>query len=91
MIRSNVDAGPAKQRRRYTAVPAKVSFQIVLNETEYAALETFRVVTLKEALPFDWVDFHSGNAATYRFTGPPIEKFFADDMWTLQISLEKLP
>ena len=86
-----MDVGPAKQRRRFTAVPSPVTIQIILHVTELDALLTFKKTTLQDALPFDWIDFLDGTTATYRFTGPIQQQFYVDDLWTCTLQLEKLP
>lgn len=92
-IRTSMDTGPAKQRRRFTAVPSMVTLQMHLQEAEIATLKNFVEVTLQSVLPFQWVDFPTGIAANYRFVSGQTPKVahFAGDIWTVTISLEKLP
>lgn len=40
-IRSDMDAGPARQRRRYTAVPTQVSAQVTLTREQFALFEAW--------------------------------------------------
>jgi hypothetical protein len=91
-IRTGVDAGPPKARRRYTAVFTPVTFNLILSEAEITILNTFVITTLQDVLPFDWVDFqNTGNVATYRFLSRPTTKWYADNLWTVGFNLEKLP
>jgi hypothetical protein len=91
MIRSAVDTGPAKQRRRFTAVPKPVTFTLQMSEAEIAILETFRITTLQEVNVFDWIDFKTGAPATYRFMAPPTFTWDADVIWQVTFNLEQMP
>lgn len=74
MLRSNMDAGPAKMRRRFTAAVRPVQGIIVVDETQLATFKTFYGTTLKDgSLPFDWHEhLPAGDAtvATFRFVAP---------------------
>jgi hypothetical protein len=89
--RTTVDAGPVKQRRRYTAVAEPVTVQIKLSSAQLITLIAFKATTLQEVNPFDWIDFVSGAAATYHFIGPIGQRYYGGDFWTVTIPLEKLP
>jgi hypothetical protein len=88
-----VDAGPAKVRRRFTAVPEDVTIQMILSEAEMATLKDFIVNTLLYVLPFTWVDFRTNVAANYRLKNGqlPSEEHYGDDMWMVSLDLELLP
>lgn len=92
-VRSEMDAGPAKQRRRYTAVPSAITFTLHLSKAQWAILETFYSVTLKTVEAFNWIDFRTGNAASYRFVAAPAETYLGGDgdYWSVDIQLERLP
>jgi hypothetical protein len=93
-IRSSVTSGPAKMRRRFTAVPADVTVGLQLSEAEIAILETFVKTTLGEVLPFDWVNFHTGATVSYLFkAGWSSVKltWYVGDIWTVSMALEQLP
>jgi len=91
VVRTTTDAGPVKQRRRYTSVAEPVTVQLVLSSADVATLETFKSTTLQDANPFDWIDFVSGGAAAYHFIGPIGKQYFGGDYWTVTLPLEKLP
>ena len=56
LLRTPMDAGPAKTRRRFTAGIKPVKAQMDLTAAQAATFETFFDVTLKAgALAFDWV------------------------------------
>ncbi len=93
-IRTSTGAGPHKLRRRFTAVPEDVTLQLILTEDQMQVLFDFAKSSLGEVGPFDWVDFRTGNPATYRFKAGYSsikQKWFAGDMWTIDIDLELLP
>ena len=93
-IRSSVTAGPAKLRRRWTAAPETVTLTGHLDEAELKILRDFVKITLKEALPFGWKDFRTGDAANYRFFAGWSSvgtKHYGDCIWTVSLQLEMLP
>jgi hypothetical protein len=92
-VRTEMDAGPAKHRRRYTAVPSRLSCTLHLSKAQWATLETFYSTTLATVLPFTWVDFRTGAAANYRFVDAPAETYLGGDgdFWTVELQLERLP
>lgn len=92
IIRTQMENGPYKQRRRFTNVPETFTFTMVLSKANLAILMTFVTVTLGDVLPFDWIDFRTGAAAVYRFTKRPEPTWFAGDgdYWTVAFELELL-
>lgn len=93
-IRTQMDAGAPKVRRRYTANGADVTFEIRVTREQVSTLETFVATTLKDVLPFDWKDWRLPNtpAATYRFKKrPKYSPTERADVWTATLELEKLP
>lgn len=98
-LRTQMDVGVPKQRRRYTAVVENHSVPIALSGK--ALKDTFIPFydnTLSSGtLPFDWTDIVTDTVATYRFRAPPtwridigssnIDKRF----YTATLELEKLP
>lgn len=92
-IRTQMETGPFKQRRRFTNVFETFTFQMVLSKANYATLMDFVKNTVKDVLPFDWIDFRTGAAATYRFIKRPTVVYYAGDgdYWTVQIELELMP
>ena len=91
-VRTQMDAGAPKMRRRYTAVYEDLSFTLVLSKADLATLMTFITQTLQDVLPFDWIDFRTGAAAVYRFKQRPHVTYYAGngDYWTVAIDLELL-
>lgn len=93
-IRTSVDVGPPKLRRRYTAVVEPCTLNFQMNEAEIAILKTFVQDTLQDVLPFTWIDFRTGGAATYRFDkgwASVSHQWDSGDVWDVTITLELLP
>lgn len=67
-VRTQMAAGTAKVRRRFTGVVEQVSFTLRVNATQVGTLDTFVVVTLKDVLTFNWRNFRRPSA-----TAPPVQ------------------
>lgn len=94
-IRTQMAAGAAKMRRRFTAVSEIFDFTLRLTDAQVDTLDAFVVGTLKDVLPFTWVNFRlpGSPAASYRFVQRPVYTAVpgAYKMWDAQIQLERLP
>lgn len=92
VIRTPMDVGPAKMRRRSSNSPINLSFSMLVTTAQRAELETFYVTTLKEVLPFDWNDFFVTGypVATFRFLVAPDYENVSGELWRTQIKLEQL-
>lgn len=88
VISSSVETGAPKRRRRFTNVPDKATFTLVLTGEQCATLDTFVATTLKDVLPFDWKDFRSGASTTYVFIKRPSYRLAARDTWTATLELQ---
>ncbi|HET6805328.1 MAG TPA: hypothetical protein VFH59_07815 [Frateuria sp.] len=93
VVRSNMDAGVAKVRRRFTAVVTPFNCSLKLTQAQYETLIDFYENTLQDALPFDWTDFRTGQAASYRFIQRPSGAFLdrSINRWKVSLQLERLP
>ena len=91
--RSQMDMGPQKVRRRFTAVAATFSFQMELTKAELAILTQFQEVTLQDTRRFQWIDFRTGLPCKYRFARRPGAQYVAGDgeLWLCDIELERMP
>lgn len=70
-VESNVDAGPAKIRRRFTKSLRKFGITLQMLPAQVTIFETFWQNTVKGgSLPFDWVHPRTRVAATLRFRTP---------------------
>ncbi|WP_130617991.1 hypothetical protein [Dyella amyloliquefaciens] len=92
-IRSSTDAGVAKVRRRYTAVAEPFTCTMKMNSAQWNTLQSFFRDVLQDALPFDWVDWVTGDVATYRFLQRPGRAFVKGsvDRWLVTLQLEMVP
>ena len=67
-IRTNMDAGPAKVRRRYTNAPIDISGNIWVNRDEYATLDRFFKNDLRNGVSkFYFIDPITGLREKCRF------------------------
>jgi hypothetical protein len=92
-IRTEMDAGPPKLRRRYTAGIRTFTFSWLLSKTQVATLDTFFVTTLQGgSLSFDGLNHpRTGAATTWRFVAPPTYSYLGPDAWRCQTQVEVLP
>ena len=92
-IKSEMDAGPAKVRRRFTAGVAPVSGTMIMDATELAALDTFYNTTLLGgSLRFSWTKPPAHSVACeMRFTEPPTWTAIEPGMYQVSMSFEVLP
>jgi len=98
VIRSTVDAGLDKVRRRYTAGPVLHEIGLKLSRAQVAILRAFYLdVSKAGTIPFDWRDHETGDAAVFRFVTRPKFKPRAPrqdghEIWeTETFVLEELP
>lgn len=91
VIRTAMDTGPAKVRRRSTAAPSTRR----LSHPKYtlAQLRTFLAFYRDtEALPFEMYDPISGEVQMHRFTAPPTyASVDVPDRFSIQVEMEILP
>lgn len=92
-VRTNMDAGPPKMRRRYTAGIKTIKCgQEALTKTQISTLTTFYETTLSMGtLAFDWVDPITQAAASLRFAEKPVWHGAGSDAFNVTYSLEILP
>lgn len=96
VARTEMDAGPPKVRRRFTAAVRNFEVPYVLTGSERATFETFFVTTLKEgSLEFDWIDPLDLSTLTMRFREPPAWTLRAGGgsaaIWQTSLAIEVLP
>ena len=71
-IRSSIDAGPPKVRRRFSATTENITGSITIDKTQYSTLIDFYKNTLYEGtLTFTWIHPITGNTVSMRFVQPP--------------------
>lgn len=97
--RTQMSAGPAKVRRRFTAGVTLHTVELVLTRDQLT--DTFRpfwMDTLQGgALAFEWRDWETQDPAEFRFIAPPVERPLrprgsgTNDHWAVSFQLEQLP
>ena len=92
-IKSDMDAGPAKVRRRFTAGVEPVSGTMLLTGTQLTSLATFYNTTLLGgSLRFSWTKPPAHTAACeMRFTESPSWTAVEPEVYEVSLSLEILP
>ena len=96
-IRTEMDVGPAKVRRRATAAPIQVPVPFRYTGAQFKALIDFYAVTLLGGTQtFDWRDPANGNIVTFRFLDRPRGTLQTpgdtdDRQWAGDLLLEILP
>lgn len=92
-VRSDTDAGVAKVRRRYTAVAEPFTCTLKVTPTQWATLQSFYRDVVQDVLSFDWVDWVTGDVATYRFLQRPSRQFIQGSVnrWLATLQLEMMP
>jgi len=92
VLRSKMDIGPPKTRRRSTAAPRPIAGQQLMTTAQVATFDTFFVTTLSDgAIGFDWTHPRTGAAITLRFVSPPAYVATGGDFWSITLPLEVLP
>jgi len=95
ILRSDMDAGPAKVRRRFTSAPQVIAGSIFVTAAQLALFKTFyNTTSLGGSLRFDWVDPDNGTTAVeMRFAAPPTwaPQGGSEEYWVIEMALEVLP
>ena len=91
-IRTQMDAGPDKVRRRATTKPRTISGVIELTRAQVETLDAFFRTDLEDgALRFDWVHPRTLAAVQFRFLEEPEYSPVSGATWTASLNLEVLP
>ncbi|WP_321367577.1 hypothetical protein [uncultured Desulfuromusa sp.] len=91
-IRTSMDAGPEKVRRRYTAVPELLTCVFVMTIDEHTTFQTFfRETIARGALPFDWIHPETGVAVVCRIIGVPTRRYRGPLRYAVSMQIEVLP
>lgn len=91
-LRTIMDAGAAKTRKRFTAAVRNIDIPMVFTKAQRATFDTFFITTLSEgALEFDWEDpVDESTTISFRFRNPPKMTKAAGE-WKTILNLEVLP
>lgn len=92
-IRTNMDAGPPKVRRRFTAGVRLFTFTWIMTKAQVAIFDTFYNTTLEGGSVSISGLAHprTGAAATFRFAGQPSYVYLGPDAWRITTPMEILP
>lgn len=90
-IRTSMDQGPAKVRKRFTAIVQNINATIFLTEAQTEILDDFYENELGfGSLSFDWVHPRTQASVTFRFVKAPA--YLPDGAaWRASMQLEILP
>lgn len=92
LIRTEMETGPAKIRRRSTAGVRGMTLGYLLSRAQVAALESFYLAdTAGGALAFDFTHPRSGAALVCRFRSPPAYESVNGEYFHVAVALEALP
>lgn len=91
-IRTEMSAGPAFVRRRFTAATVPFSGSIYVDTTQHATLWSFYNNTLSGGTdPFTWKHPVTEVSASVRFTGVPTVAAAGGEFYQIAMQLEILP
>lgn len=96
-IRTQMDSGPAKIRRRFTAGPELVTIPLWLTDAQVDELKDFYsdaiegTGTFGGTAVFDWEHPRTGDACEMRFIGPPTFVPTTTDLFRCVLSVEIMP
>ncbi len=92
LLRTEMDAGPAKTRQRYTAGVAGLQCEMMLGPVQVATLEDFYSGTLGGGVEkFTWAHPRSGDTKVFRFVKPPQISQASKGAFKAALDLEILP
>jgi len=90
IIRTQMDAGPGKTRRRYTASVKRFAGKIILNESQRRHFDEFyRIILADGVLRFNFTDPQTLETGEFRFAQEPVE-ISVDGLFEISMSLERL-
>jgi len=91
-LRTQMDVGPPKLRRRSTAGIRPFTMSFLMTQTQVATLETFYQTTLTGGTAaFDWTHPRTGSAASFRFVTPPQYHAIGPITYRVSCQMEILP
>lgn len=91
-LRTQMDAGPPKTRRRWQTGVRKLTVDLLLSKDQVAILETFIFTTLEGgSLPFDWTHPRTGASTSFMLESIPKYSAVTHSLFQTSLSLEILP
>lgn len=93
VIKTQMDAGPPKRRRKTTANIRMISGSMIMTTDQWEDLVDFFQNTIKEAAPFNLPE--PGNDAVgilvVVFSTPPQRQYFSPGRWNVSLRFEVQP
>jgi len=91
-IRTSMDIGPAKVRRRFTNGIREFSFDLQLNGAQLQILDDFFMNDLAGgSIAFDFTSPRTEQPVSMRFVNPPQYSARGGNIWIASLDLEALP
>lgn len=92
-IRTQMDQGPDKIRRRTTSTPGTLDGSMVMSSAQWEDLVAFFQTTVAETGQFTFPNPYDEGATdiTVRFRSSPEAVFFAPGKWRVSLSFEVMP
>jgi len=96
-LRTEMETGPAKMRRRATAVPRSFDIELSLTRNQVALFDQFYTDSIKlGSIPFEWKHPRTGAVCDMRITSTPNARPKAPrqsgtEYWSLSFGIEILP
>ncbi len=92
VLRTEMDQGPAKLRRKTTAGVRRIQAKYILSATQVAALDSFYDTDLKAgSLSFSYTHPRTGVLETVRFMAPPEYASVNGHYFQTNLQMEILP
>lgn len=89
-LSTEMDTGPSKQRKRFTAGVRPMTIMLRLTQAEVEQFDAFYLEAVGTI--WDWVRPRDGSARRYRFVGdPPKYRNPGGDLWTVTFKVEEMP
>ena len=92
LIRSEMETGSPKVRRRFTSAIRTFNVRFILTKAQVATLETFYVTTTNYgADAFTFENWRTDASVSMRFVDSPSYTAISTDIWEVSMELEQLP
>jgi hypothetical protein len=92
VLRTEMDAGPAKTRKRFTAGSRFHDLELNLTSTQVGYFDTFFITTVDGgATKFNWKNPRTQTSAEFKFVGQPTYRPIGGNLYKVEFKLEQLP
>lgn len=91
IVRTDMEAGPARQRRRYTQTPSKITVKWIMNKEQFALFEAWYKFHAKEGAEWFYISLLGGLGLTdqeARFTKQFEATLSKGYFWSISSELE---